>query len=46
LRVIGMILLVLLTIGLGVTTVINYKAYEDTLAKYEKSIGQAGTEGF
>lgn len=37
---IGMILLVFLTIGLGVTTAINYKAYEDTLAKYEKALDE------
>jgi len=46
LRMTGLILLVLLTIGLGVTTVINYKSYEDTQAKYEKALDELERQKF
>lgn len=45
-RMTGLILLVLLTIGLGVATVVNYKAYEDTLAKYEKALDDLEQQKF
>lgn len=45
-RMTGLIILVLLTIGLGATTVINYNAYEKAQEKYENALDDLEQEEF